>query len=385
VTRVAYVCSDPGVPVFGRKGASVHVQEVIRALLAEGASVDLFALRSGGAIPTDLERVRVHPLPVDTSGPPQERELLLLAANRLLAQAIAHGGPFDLVYERYALWAHAGMETARNLGVPGLLEVNAPLVTEQERHRELHHKDLAERTSARAFAAATALLAVSPAVAEYLAGRPEGAGRIHLVPNAVDPDRFDLPRRPSEDGVTIGFVGTLKPWHGVADLLDAFAEVAPRRPSVRLVLIGDGPERPALEARATGLGIDERVTWLGAIEPAAVPALLAGIDIAVAPYPPLPDFYFSPLKVFEYMASGAAVVASRAGTLSQLVRHEVEGLLYEPGDLEGLAQALQRLVDDAPLRCSLGAEGRATVRERHTWRGVARRILSLGARVPAEA
>jgi glycosyltransferase involved in cell wall biosynthesis len=385
VRRVAYVCSDPGVPTFGRKGASVHVQEVIRALLAEGASVDLFALRTGGPVPHGLERVPVHSIRVDTSVAPPERELRLLAANELVRRAIVDGGPFDIVYERYALWAYAGMAAAQMMGSPGLLEVNAPLVAEQERHRGLHHKRLAERTSARAFRAAAALLAVSPAVAAYLEALPEAAGRVHVVENAVDPYRFDLPRRAEGDGVTIGFVGTLKPWHGVRDLLDAFAELAVGRPSLTLILVGDGPERQALEGHASRRGLTGRVIWLGAVDPATVPALLAGIDVAVAPYPPLTDFYFSPLKVFEYLASGAAVVASRVGTLPQLVRHEVEGLLYEPGDVYGLTEVLERLVDDAALRRVLGAAGRAAVRARHTWRGVARRILSLGGGIPAEA
>jgi len=386
MTRVAYVCSDPGVPVFGRKGCSVHVQEVVRALTAEGAEVEIFTARIDGPPPPGLEKILVHHLPPPTGADPTQRELRLLAAADELAARVEHAGPFDVVYERYALWGHAGMALARRLGVPGLLEVNAPLIEEQAEHRVLHHRALAEKVAARAFGAATALLAVSPAVAAYLARFPAAAGRIHVVPNGVDPGRFAVPAaRAPGDGVAIAFVGTLKPWHGLDALVDAFASLATSLPRARLVIVGDGPERPSLADRAAAAGIGARVTWTGAISPEQVPSILAGVDVGVAPYPRLPDFYFSPLKVLEYMAAGLPVVASRSGSLPDLVEHGVHGLLYEPSDLAGLEAALARLAAEPPLRRRLGDQARTKVRREHTWRAVARRILDLAGRGEAVA
>jgi glycosyltransferase involved in cell wall biosynthesis len=378
MTRIAYVCCDPGVPVFGRKGCSVHVQEVVRALIAAGAEVEIFAVRIDGPVPPGLEATVVHRVPVPAAADAASRELALLSSNVSLEAIIERAGPFDVVYERHALWAHAGMEYARRHGMPGLLEVNAPLVEEQAEHRLLHHRALAEEVAARAFAAATALLAVSPAVASYLDRHGEAAGRVHVVPNGVDPRRFEVPaRRGARDDVAIAFVGTLKPWHGLDGLLDAFASLATALPRARLLLIGDGPERSALADRASRAGIAGHITWTGAVAPEQVPSLLAGADVGVAPYPRLPDFYFSPLKVLEYMAAGLPVVASRSGSLPDLVGHGVHGLLYEPGDVPGLAAGIAELAADPPLRRRLGQRGQEKVRREHTWEAVARRILDL--------
>lgn len=379
--RVAYICADPGVPVFGHKGSSVHVQSVLRALQGQGASVELFAMRRGGEAPPDLAAVPVHRLPRPPKGDLEQRELGLLAANHALAEALAAAGPFDMVYERYALWSYSGLEWARASGLPALLEVNAPLIEEQTRHRGLHHLALAAASTGRAFAAASALLAVSAEVAGYLEAHPSAGGRVHLVPNGVDPSRFRRDDRPSLPGpagsFTVGFVGTLKPWHGLDTLADAFALLRARGVPARLLLVGDGPERGATEGRLAALGLAEHVVLTGAVPPAAIPGLLRSMHVAVAPYPPLESFYFSPLKVFEYLAAGLPTVASRIGQIEQLIAHGRSGLLYPPGDVGALADALARLHADPRLAAQLGLAGRALVARSHSWDALAGRILRI--------
>ena len=97
------------------------------------------------------------------------------------------------------------------------------------------------------------------------------------------------------------------------------------------------------------------------------------MDVAIAPYPALEDFYFSPLKVFEYMASGRAVVASRIGQVAEVVVDGVTGLLYEPGDRAGLVNSIQRLQKDAVLRNELGR--RASACSVRTWSQNAAQII----------
>lgn len=381
--RVAYVCTDPGVPVFGAKGSSIHVQEVVRALRRAGVEVTLFATRLGGEPPPDLNGISVHPLPALAPGEPALREKAALAANRALREALTARGPFNLIYERYALWSHAGMECAREAGTPGILEVNAPLIEEQARHRTLVHRDAAEQVAERAFAAAHALVAVSPGVADYLATYPGLEARVHVIPNGVDPERFPAARfaqRPSvrEDGsFTVGFLGTLKPWHGLDVLVDAFTRLHARNPDCRLLIVGEGPERQRIEAviEERKIGVAARLT--GAVTPDQVPEHLAAMDVGTAPYPDLPDFYFSPLKIYEYMAAALPVVASRIGDLEQIVIPEVTGLLCPPGDAAALATTLERLRANAPLRRRLGNVARTRVLSEHSWDGVVARILNL--------
>ncbi|GIV57794.1 MAG: glycosyl transferase [Rhodothermaceae bacterium] len=383
--HVAYVCADPGVPVFGAKGCSVHVQEMLRAFRAQGCRVSLFAARHGGPPPADLADIPLHRLPRPVERHRRHRERACLAANEALADALHRHGPFDLVYERYALWSHAGMSYARLTGTPGLLEVNAPLIDEQATHRGLVDRPGAEQVARTAFGAATALLAVSRAVAAYLNGFVEARGRVHVVPNGVDPRRFrpDVAPAPSVASArhfTVGFAGSLKPWHGLPVLAEAFARLRRHAPEARLLLVGDGPERPALERQLHDLGVHAATRFTGKVAPAHMPGLLAAMDVAVAPYPALRDCYFSPLKIFEYMAAGRPVVASRIGQIPEVVRHGQTGLLCPPGDAATLAEALDALRRDPARRRCLGTAARQQVLRHHTWEAIARHVLDLSQR-----
>jgi glycosyltransferase involved in cell wall biosynthesis len=148
------------------------------------------------------------------------------------------------------------------------------------------------------------------------------------------------------------------------------------------LIVGDGPERGRLpgELRVRGEALPGAAHFTGAVSHEAIPGLLASMDVAVAPYPALPDFYFSPLKVYEYLAAGRAVVASRIGQLARLIRHGTHGLLCPPGDAAALAASVAGLRHDSHLRRCLGQLGRRHVVQHHSWAAVARRILGLARR-----
>ncbi|MFQ5570223.1 MAG: glycosyltransferase family 4 protein [Rhodothermales bacterium] len=385
--RIAYLCADPGVPVFGTKGCSVHVQEGIRALLGQEAQVTLFASRLGGTPPADLEAVPVHRLPRLPKGDAAARERAALAANDDLASLLEREGPFDLVYERYALWSYAGMAHARKHRIPGVLEVNAPLIDEQARHRRLVDRESAEWVASRVFSTASVLLAVSREVAAYVATYPDTRGRIHVVPNGVNPERFRpgvVPTAPAPPGTfTVGFVGSLKPWHGLAHLAEAFTVLHRYAPATRLLIVGDGPERDRLEAALSQHGVADAALFTGAVLPEKVPGLIASMDVAVAPYPKQAPCYFSPLKIFEYMASEVPVIASRVGQISEVIEDRVSGLLCPPGDEGALVTALIKLWREPALRARLAEAARARIVRDHTWEATARRVLHLAGFEPA--
>lgn len=382
--HIAYVCADPGIPAFGTKGASIHVQEVLRVLLEAGHTVELFCRRTGGepwptsAAAVSQSRLKVHELGRIRGENPADRERQALAADAELHRLLDDSGPFDAVYERYSLWSTAGTGHAARRGIPSVLEVNAPLPQEQARHRSLVNIDVAYDIIAHAASDATAVVCVSEPVAEWVRAQLRGAAT-HVVveANGVDTERIrpatkDRPPAP----FTVGFVGTLKPWHGTDVLVEAHALLREKVPDARLLLVGDGPEADALWRQAVGLGIEASLEMTGAVAPARVASLLQRMDVGVAPYPADGDGYFSPLKVYEYMAAGLPVVASAVGQLPGVIDHGRTGLLVPGSDPSELAEALAGLAADAPLGHRLGYAAREHVVGERTWHHVVERSLA---------
>ena len=370
--RIAYVTVDPGIPVFGTKGASVHIQEVVRELIRRGHDVTVHTTRAGRDIPDDLAGLEVIETRIDVDDPGARERAQQEVSARIAARIIAGGA--DLVYERYSLFSTALAEVAEATGAAGVLEVNAPLIEEQRTHRVLVDEEAAAKALARQVAAATATVAVSDPVRDWVRERT-GSESVHTVPNGVSITRI-VPRPEEIGDPVVTFVGTLKPWHGVADLLAAAALA--KRPW-KLRIIGDGPERAALEEQAAGLGIE--VDFRGAVAPADMPGQLAGSAIGVAPYPDLggeQQQYFSPLKVYEYLAAGLPVVASAVGQLPQILGEL--GTLVQPSDPAALAAAIDTLAADPVLRGKLGWRGRMQAEEKHSWAGAVDRILDLAGR-----
>jgi len=379
--RIAYISADPGVPIFGRKGSSIHVQEVLRSLIKKGASIDLFANRFGGDCTPGLETITIHTLPQIKDGDVAEREDFYTRANKDLYELLKKEGPFDLVYERYSLWSFAGMQYAHDMVLPGVLEVNAPLIEEQEKYRTLVNRDKAQYIAKRVFSLAKIIIAVSRLLATYVRKYPCTRGCVHVIPNAVNPDRFcgyiNL-SSPAADGTfTVGFVGSLKPWHGLDVLFEAFSRIYKKNPMTRLLIVGDGKGRKSFEEDLKRKGLIGAVHFAGIVSPNDVPGFLASMDVAVAPYEKIDGFYFSPLKVYEYMAAGLPVIASRIGQLRDIISSKEDGILCTPGSPSSLARAIELLRRDPQLRTKLGKQARVKILNDHTWDIAVNRILKL--------
>ncbi|WP_070968827.1 glycosyltransferase family 4 protein [Vibrio sonorensis] len=366
--KMAYVCSDRGIPVFGSKGCSLHVQEASLAFSQLAVEVNMFAASLGNECPESLPITHVHKIKHARIKERAAREQSDIADNQTTIKRLLEHGPFNFVYERYSLWSHAGMTYAREIGVPGVLEVNAPLIEEQKRYRGLIDENAAQAITRQCFSAATHILAVSKEVAQYLEQYPQAKGKIHVLPNGVNVDRF-IPRAIGvrNENLTIGFIGSLKPWHGVEGLIESFAQLQAQYANIRLLILGDGPQRRALEQQVKTLHIEHKVKMTGAISPQLVPEYMATIDIGVAPYPSGLDFYFSPLKVYEYMAAGLPIVASQTGQIEELIEHGVNGVLYPAGDIHALTKAIEQLILEPVMAQSLGKRARQEAEQYHSW------------------
>lgn len=362
--HIAYVCLDPGIPVFGTKGASVHIQEVVREYRRRGHDVTVYATRRGSDVPDDLAELRIVDVPITTRDE-EERERAQQAASASVSDMVRAGG-YDLVYERYSLFSTVIAEC----GVPGILEVNAPLIDEQRTHRVLVDEQAADAALQEQVQAALATICVSDPVRDWVIARTEGT-RVFTVPNGVNVHRI-TPQPESPGAPVVTFVGTLKPWHGVDVLLRARAQA---HKDWQLRIIGDGPMRAELDDLARSLGID--VDFRGAVAPDAILQHMAGTAIGVAPYPAMntdSDQYFSPLKVYEYMAAGLPVVASRVGQLPEIMGESA--YLVPPSDPEALAEALDALVANPVERARVGSDNRRQAEREHSWTGTVDHILA---------
>jgi glycosyltransferase involved in cell wall biosynthesis len=360
--RLLYLCADPGISILGDKGASVHLNSLARALSRAGHQVTVGCRRVDGPN-SPPEGVRISVVP---GSPGELRDWLL----ELLRQE-----RMDAVLERYSLASGPGLDAAHRFDLPFLLEVNAPLVDESLRFRSLADPEPLREQERRLLRSADAVFVVSEALRGYAVASGTNPERVRVVPNGVDHEAFarradDCVRRRLglTDQVVVGFVGSLKPWHGVSDLIRAFASLPH---SISLLVVGDGPERPAIEAAVEAARIDDRVRLTGRIPHADVPAYLQAMDVGVAPYRRQPMFYFSPLKVVEYLAAGLPVVATSQGELDELIGSA--GLLVAPGSVAALAAALHRLVTNPALRASMSGCARARVADR-SWDRVVEQI-----------
>jgi glycosyltransferase involved in cell wall biosynthesis len=382
--RVAYVCADPRVAVFGNQAVGLHVQALLRALQALGAQVQLFAAHLGGTRPPGLERVRVHTLSPLPRGLAVERERAALRGNAELRSLIDDAGPFDMVYERYSLWSYAGMEAAAAANIAGLVEVSAPLIEEESAYGGLVDRDGAEQVAQRTFRAAGAVIATSHTIANYLQHRfPQTRARVTVVPSGIDPARFPARQQPFERRragmFTIGAVGRFGPRDGLSLLLDAFAQVRDTVADARLLICHDEREREALRSAIEQRELHDVLDLASRMSGAEIAELLGRIDVAIAPHDGRTEFHSAPVPLHEFMAAGVPVVASRGAELDGLVEDGTTGLLCAPGDAAALAHAVELLAGNPLLRARLGADGRAHVLRHHTWDGAAERVLNLAA------
>jgi len=266
--------------------------------------------------------------------------------------------------------------------VPLIVEANAILSTEAGAYRSIHNDSLVRRIEQRTLSGADAVIAVSEVLAEQVVAVGVDADHVYVAPNGVDADMFANVDAAKIDSArnslslngkrVVGFAGSLKQWHGVDDLVRAFARLLRREENTALLIVGEGPMLEPLQALAGELGVFDQVVFTGAVEHRRMPILLGLMDVAVAPFRPMEEFYFSPIKLFEYMAAGALVVASDVGQIANVIEHGREGLLYPAGSIDELAATLERALSSSDWRAVMASNARRLVRERFTWGETAR-------------
>jgi glycosyltransferase involved in cell wall biosynthesis len=406
--RIAYALQSVSVDLAAEAGPAVLIRHTIEELRQAGHQVTILALRGremvglegpawpGTARPLPLGMSGGRPFKTVESGLRRLQSevglpyLGLFESRRFYEGARRALPRYDLCHEYHTLFSLGPTLACRRLRLPHLLTVDADLLLESElvgRPIRGIQAALAKWAARLTFRSATTLICVSAAAkAHFVRQWQIPAAKIAVVPNGVDTAAFspcDDPRPVRArlgltDGPLVMFVGGFQPWHGLELLVEAFARVAHKRPDAKLLLVGDGPARPAAEAAIASLKLEKNVHITGYVAHEAMPTWLAAADVAVAPYPALPqELWFSPLKLYEYMAAGKAIVASAAGQIAEVIEDGHNGRLVRPGDVAELAQAIGELLDDPAGRQELGRAARQQAVSQHSWQVYRQRLESL--------
>jgi glycogen(starch) synthase len=360
----AWVAYDP----IG--GMQNHAAELTRCLDRLGVAQLVVTSRLAG--PADSVRFGAHGQVIRTGlrVPVLRQGWALLAARHALG-----GGPVDLVHvhcgEDLAVLPLARL-AARHHGCPLVATVHLSV-----RHglRPVAPRGVLLRAAGGTverwlLPAADAVIALTPSTARQLRADGIPAGRVHVIPPGYDPALFARAAADPFPGLPrprVAYLGRLAPQKDVGTLLEAFAYL----PSgTRLLLVGDGPDRAALQRRAQRFG--SRVHFAGFVPHAAVPAVLQHVDLLV-----LPSLYEDlSSALIEAMAAGLPVVATRVGGTADLVHNGVNGLLVAPRDPAALAAAISRILADPATAARLSAAARRTAAA-YAWTDLARAVLDV--------
>lgn len=406
--RIAYVIQNAGIDLSEDVGQASLIKATVRFLEKAGHSVDLFKLQAAAVNwISDLEKpdvVRLAPLGISGRAPFRlfesgarciQRELrlpylALFDSFRFYEACFRCLPQFTICHEYGSLLSVGAAVACRRRRIPYILHVDADSILENAVAGSPiggTRKVIATRAARLTYSLADRIISVSNAAKKRLAETWNvDQSKIEVIPNGVDTLLFrpDYDPRPVRhkfglgDDPVVAFVGGFQPWHGLDLLLDSFVEVRRRIPRARLLLAGDGRARGSIEEKIAQLSLAGAVTITGLVPQSEIPRILAAADVAVAPYPRLPrEMWFSPLKLYEYMACGKAIIASRSGQSAEVIRDGETGILVAPGDPFDLGQAVVRLLNDPAERSRLGNNARKAASERHSWKLYVKRLERL--------
>lgn len=365
--------------IASKDGQYVHIEEMVNAFRKLGHEVIIVGpsasekaeFGSGGGVISILKKVI----------PGSVYELLELSYNILvyakLVKALKTHRP-DCIYERYNLYMPAGIWVKNKYKVPLILEINAPLYLERKKHKEVVLSKLAKWSELYTWRNADHVFCVTRVLADMVVGDGVDSSRVSVTPNGINADKFvnsidteDAKSKIKLGGkLVLGFVGFMREWHGLEQLIEYLADAEHK--DLHLLLVGDGPARSQLEKLAEKLAVKDRLTITGVVPRDLVTEYIAAFDIALQPAV-VP--YASPLKLFEYLVMEKAIIAPASMNIMEILADGSNAILFDPEEKFALKKAIQKLVDNESLRIKLAKNAKLTIVEKRlTWDENAKKV-----------
>jgi glycosyltransferase involved in cell wall biosynthesis len=379
---------------MGRSSQAMHIRSLVEALKANGHEVTIVSppgvdpLRAAGMMPFLRKEDRARGFQriwkyISCECPQFVFEIFELLYNLFLPfrlLPVLWRQPDAVLYERHAYFMFMGVLLGKWLKRPVILEVNE--LAGFTRARGLILERLVRSIDAWVFSRADHILCVSRVLSDEAELRGASSERVHVLPNAIDPNRFRSPepgqslraRLGLAGSIVIGHVGLFYRWDRLDVLIETAKSIRDCHPEIKVLLVGDGPEMGNLRRVAFRLGMEKEVIFSGPVPRDEVPAYIDAMDICV-----LPDSnaFGSPIALFEFMAMGKPCVVPDLGPMRDVIHHNTTGILFPHGNYVALRESLLRLVEDSTLRNQVGAQAKQIVFERHTWSANARFVVQL--------
>jgi len=366
-------------------GAVTHSGELLRALKKLGHC--LFSI-SPYPLPYVKEIVNyfytVRPL-IDKRCPIEIADILYNFLFYTKAMEILKREKPDFIYQRYLLYSIAGVKVARKLKIPIIMEFNGSDVRLRKEFGALFTPEkFANFIEGKILKHSDVIVTVSGVLKEELLSIDIPGENIYVIPNAADPIKFDHSINGMEirkqlglrDELIVGYFGAFHRWQGVEVLVKAFEKSLERNKRLHLLLVGAGELYEDMKKFIVREKLTEAVTFTGIVPFIKVPKYMAICDICIAPFLPVKRFFFSPLKIFEYMAMGKAIIASNMEQIGEVLTDGKNAILVEAGDKSALSEAILDLAMNPELREELGNVARKEV-EKYTWKKNAEKILEI--------
>ncbi len=385
--RDAVLAIWPGALSTNVGGGVTHMSGILAAFRHHGFRVGLLAL---GPLPPQLAEVAddIEVAPAPSHAARLTGEIAKVCSNRLVREAgqrlLGRLRP-RLVYQRHEAFVTFGVDVAQAAQAPLVLEWNN---SEVWAHRHWHVASPAKRAFSplaatmerRVLSRARLIVAVSTHAAKMALEGGAAAEAVLVLPNGVDIEAIDRARRGAvraarDSTAVVGWVGSFGTWHGADVLVRALTLLDG---NVHAMLVGDGPQRPDCESLARELGVEHRIEWTGPLPHTEAVRRLAACDLLCSPHVQMQErpFFGSPTKVFEYMAIGRPIVASRLEQIGEILDHDRTAVLVAPGDAEDLARGIEAVLDRPDHGLELGLAARREAENHHTWDARVRAILA---------
>jgi glycosyltransferase involved in cell wall biosynthesis len=410
--NIAHLYQESDIRFYEPHAAQLHIYHTMRGLQQAGHEVTLLALQGRQVLCTkDLQvfksdkRLASHYGQLGLSGATLFKRfeggvrrlqselhlpyVALFDSYRMTEAGSINLKGFDLIHERYNLLALGGAWASQKLGIPFVLEVNADLL-EQRKFKGIPERGLrrlfALWTTRLCFKTAAKIICISTDLKDHLHRQWNIEDhKLAVLPCAADVDAFRLNHRAERVrrglGLTtepvIMWVGGFYPWHDLDLLIESFTRVLQKQPKARLVLVGEGQTRSVVAQKIMRNGLRHAVIMTGAIAHTKVPEMVSIAEVAVVPAAPVPASRGgtgTPLKLFEYMAAGKAIVATALNQATEVIQDGHNGLLVEAGDVNGFAEAMLALLDDSVKRGRLGQNARQHAVEQYSWEKYTKRL-----------